>query len=51
MSKYIKKHQLGADAFMVEQVLKNWHPLEDELRCWREILAIPWMRAMDNYLP
>jgi DNA repair exonuclease SbcCD ATPase subunit len=38
-------------SLLEELIQDNWHPIELELGHWREVLAIPWMRAKNNYVP
>jgi hypothetical protein len=35
---------------MVEHLLKNWHPIYDELIRWREIIGSEWSRDKRGYI-
>jgi len=46
-----KKTRHEGRILLVELVQKNWHQIEPELSRWKDILAVPWNRAKNNYVP
>lgn len=39
-----KKAPDESDAFLVELIAKNWHPIHDEITRWRDILTSEFNR-------
>lgn len=46
-----KKTQKGLLVNMVDLVRKNWHPIMEEQRRWKDLLYVEWNRHKIGHIP